>query len=199
MTKTSAASTPKTVPVAKPSLASPLTSLDWKDLTEAQKAALKPLSGSWDHMGDRNKKKWISLSANFSTLSTIDKNKLQERMGQWAALTPKQREHARLNFADVQKIPPQQKSEQWQAYQALPLEARLKLAKSAEPKPPRTALAPKPVASDTMNKMPSKVLKARVAMTPSSQTHHQTLLARPMAPVTPPPIKPLVASEPHRP
>jgi hypothetical protein len=130
-------------------LANPLANQDWQSLTPAQKIALKPLSTSWANLNERQKRKWISLGANFSRMTIADQDKLHERMAQWAALTPKQREHARLNFAETQQISPQQKTEQWQAYQALSSDAKQKLAKAAPPKPPLTRLAPKPLSQVT--------------------------------------------------
>ena len=107
-------------------------------------------------------------------------------MAQWAALSPLQREQARLNFADAKQVTPQQKSEQWQAYQALSSEEKQKLAKDAQPKPPRTALAPQPVASDKINRLPlTKNPGAIVLPAPQTSAPNNTLLARPKPPAPP--------------
>ena len=130
--------------------------LDWKNLTPSQQIALKPLAASWTGLSDPQKRKWISLSANFERMSLGDQTKLHERMAQWAAFSPKQREQARLNFAEAQKIAPEQKSEKWQAYQALSPEEKQTLATSVRPNPPRTALAAKPVTPDKLNQLTLK-------------------------------------------
>ena len=140
-------------------LSTPFAGLEWSTLTPAQQLALRPLNGDWKDLSDAQKRKWISLSANYVQMTASDQAKLHERMAVWAALSPKQREQARLNFAETQKINPQEKSEKWQAYQALSSEDKQNLAKSMRPKPPSTALAAKPVASDKMN---------RVSVTPVS-------------------------------
>jgi hypothetical protein len=163
----------KVVPLT---LANPLASQDWRNLTPAQKLALKPLSNNWDSLSERHKRKWISLSANFARMSKADQDKLHERMGQWAALSAKQRENARLNFAEVQKIAPQQKTAQWQAYQALSPDARQKFAKAAQPTPPRTALAPKPIAT---------LSQVRKKSTLPPVQNKQTALSQPQPPVVP--------------
>jgi len=137
-------------------LSNPLATLEWAALSKEQKMALHPLATGWEKLSDVQKKKWITLSANFSKMTQADQAKLHERMVQWAALSPKQREHARLNFAEAQKITPQEKNEKWQAYQALSPEDKQKLAKSAQPKPPRTALAPKPVPASQISRIPAK-------------------------------------------
>lgn len=133
-------------------LSNPLATLEWMSLSKEQKTALHPLAAGWEKLSDIQKRKWISLSANFSKMTQTDQTKLHERMVQWAALSPKQREHARLNFAEAQKITPQEKNKKWQAYQALSPEDKQKLAKSAQPKPPRTALAPKPVPASQISR-----------------------------------------------
>jgi hypothetical protein len=133
-------------------LSNPLATLEWTSLSKEQQTALYPLATGWEKLSDLQKRKWISLSANFSKMTATDQTKLHERMVQWATLSPKQREHARLNFAEVQKITPQEKNEKWQAYQALSPEAKQKLAKSAQPKPPRTALATRPMSESQIGR-----------------------------------------------
>lgn len=178
----------------------PLSSPSWAKLSQSQKTALQPLSASWESLNELQKRKWISLSSNFSTLKTSDQSKLHSRMAQWAALTPKQRQHARLNFAEVQKIPLLKKNEQWQAYQALSPEQQQKLAKSAPPKPPRTALTLKPITPSTLNKMVDKRSKARSNPPGTAASHALALLPRPTPPAAPtPPTRPLVADEPRQP
>jgi len=138
------------------SLTVPFSGLGWSTLTPVQQTALKPLASTWTHLSDLQKRKWISLSANFSSLPIADQTKLHARMAQWAALSPKQREQARLNFAEAQKIAPEQKTEKWQAYQALSPEEKQKLATSTRPTPPRTALAPQPVPAGKLSQLTLK-------------------------------------------
>jgi hypothetical protein len=161
------------------------TGLDWNALTPAQQIALKPLAGSWVNLSDGQKRKWISLSANFSLMSSADQARLHTRMVQWAALSPKQREQARLNFAEANKVEPQQKNEKWQAYQALSTEEKQRLAKSAQPKPPRTAIAAKPAASNQINLVPIKKNDGHMGMAASAAAfaNSKTLLTRPSAPI----------------
>ena len=137
--------------------------LDWNDLTPEQKVALQPLAGTWKDLSDPQKRKWISLCANYSRMSAPDQTRLHDRMLQWAGLSPKQRDQARLNFAQAQKITPQQKTKNWQAYQALSPEEKQKLAKIAQPTPPRTALAIKPVMDGRLHLGP--VIKGAGPMT----------------------------------
>jgi hypothetical protein len=123
-------------------LSASFSSFDWKFLSPVQQSSLKPLSSTWSKLSEPQKRKWISLSSNYPRMTADEQLKLHTRMTQWAALSPREREQARLNFSEVQKtMPAQQKNEKWQAYQSLSIEEKKKLAKSAPYKPPRTALA----------------------------------------------------------
>ncbi|MDD2879053.1 MAG: DUF3106 domain-containing protein [Rhodoferax sp.] len=165
-------------------------SADWNSLTIAQRNALTPLTSSWANLSDGQKRKWITLSANYPRMSAAEQAKLHERMAQWAALSPRQRELARLNFAEAKQITPEQKNEKWQAYQALSPEEKHKLAKSAQPKPPRTALAAQPVASDKISRMPmTKKADGMVVPTPAASVSKNTLLVKPKPPTAPTPPK----------
>lgn len=165
-------------------------SLDWNSLTVAQKIALQPLAANWATLSDAQKRKWISLSTNFPTMNPVEQAKLHARMAQWAALSAKQREQARLNFAELKEVAPEQKSEKWQAYQALSVQEKQELAKSAQAKPPRTALAATPVASDKINRLPIQKNAAGVALPLSQSTlSKNTLLVKPKPPEPPTPPK----------
>lgn len=161
--------------------------LEWKALTPAQQISLKPLAESWRNLSDPQKRKWISLTANFSRMSTTDQARLHERMVQWAALSAKQREQARLNFAEIKKVESQQKNEKWQAYQALSAEEKQKLAKSAQPKPPRTAIAAKPATSSQLNLVPVKKIGGHLSLATSApvSASSRPTPARPAPPTLP--------------
>nr|WP_315471903.1 DUF3106 domain-containing protein [uncultured Rhodoferax sp.] len=117
--------------------------ITWASLTSAQKTALAPLQTSWETLSDGHQRKWIALSQNFSNMSASDKEKLHSRMGEWAALKPKERQQARLNFAETKKTPPAERAANWEAYQALSLEEKEALAQKAAAKPTGAAIATK--------------------------------------------------------
>ena len=142
---------------------------------------------TWVTLSDGQKRKWISLSTNYPRMTAPEQTKLHARMEQWAALSPRQREQARLNFADIQKIAPQQKNEQWQAYQALSPEEKLKLVKSAQPKPPRTAIAARPAPPDKLNRLPPPKNAGHIGLTaPITSPTNKTMLTIPMQAASPP-------------
>lgn len=157
----------------------------WSDLNEDQQQALSPLSEQWPTMNEPHKRKWLALSQNFAQLSADEQNTLQSRMREWAALSPRKRTLARLNFANVKKLPQEDKKAMWEAYQALSPEVKQKLAAQqprpnlgAAPvvKPPSYKLVTPPPASgnnplpriDTQQLAPVTLLPAPLVTSPAS-------------------------------
>jgi Protein of unknown function (DUF3106) len=146
-------STSASAPVAKTAKASAdKTAADkWDNLTPAQKTALQPLNASWVSLPDGQKRKWLAVSANFSQFSAQDKKTLHGRMTEWASLSAKQREQARINFAQTNKLTATDKQAKWESYKALPPETKQALADiNVAPKPTGAATAAKPVAKDKL-------------------------------------------------
>jgi hypothetical protein len=123
----------------------------WAQLSPAQQAALKPLAASWANLTEGHKRKWIAVSANFAQFSPEDKTKLHSRMTDWAGLSAKQREQARINFAQTKTLTPSDKQAKWETYKALPPETKQALANiNVAPKPTGAATATKPVSKDKL-------------------------------------------------
>lgn len=144
-----------TVPVTRPildKLAAVKVSADtWQSLTPAQKTALQPLSANWISLTEGQKRKWIAVSANFEQFSPKDKETLHSRMTEWAGLSAKQREQARINFAQTKTLTPSDKQAKWETYKALPPETKQALANiNVAPKPTGAATAAKPVSKDKL-------------------------------------------------
>ena len=75
-------------------------------------------------------------------------------MAEWAALSPREREVARLNFVEAKKVTPSDRAAGWEAYQALSPQERQKLAAEAAPKPAGAAVAAKPAAPNKLAAVP---------------------------------------------
>jgi hypothetical protein len=103
----------------------------WRSLTPAQQVALQPLQGEWDLMDGVRKQKWLELANRFEAMKPEERQRLHERMREWAKLTPAQRELARATYARARKIGPEQKTASWASYQQLPDDQKKKLAASA--------------------------------------------------------------------
>lgn len=160
-----AAGATKTVPATKPL---------WSELTAEQQLALKPLVSHWTTMNTGQKRKWLALSRNFATMSTDDQVTLHSRMIEWAALSNQQRAQARLNFAEVKRLPADERKAKWEQYQALSEEEKRKLAERAPAKPRGAAIPVRPVSSQKLVPVP--------AVTPPGQHTPRIVLAPPPTP-----------------
>ena len=63
-----------------------------------------------------------------------DQATLHSRMTEWAGLSAQQRAQARLNFAEVKRLPADERKAKWEAYQTLEPEEKAKLAKRMQKK-----------------------------------------------------------------
>lgn len=179
-TSSAAATSPKAVSPTKPL---------WSELTAEQQQALKPLIPHWNTLNSGQKRKWLVLSRNYASMSADDQVTLHSRMIEWAALSNQQRAQARLNFAEVKRIPADERKVKWEQYQALSEEEKRKLAESAPAKPRGAAIPVRPVSAQKLVPVP--------AVTPSGQHTPRILLAPPpAAPAAPATI--MVASPPER-
>jgi hypothetical protein len=157
---------PASTLAAKPVVANKATKTateTWDKLTPPQKTALQPLSANWSSLSEGHKRKWIAVSANFAQFSPTDKSKLHSRMTEWASLSTKQREQARINFAQTKELTAKDKQAKWESYKSLPPETKQALANiDVAPKPTGAAIAAKPVAKDKLVASTPKTDKATV-------------------------------------
>jgi Protein of unknown function (DUF3106) len=98
-----------------------------------EQAALKPLEREWTAISAPQKQKWLELSARFPKMTPAEQARVQERMSEWARLSPQQRGQARLNFQEAKKVPTEDRQARWDAYQALSPEQKQQLATRAAP------------------------------------------------------------------
>ncbi len=169
----------------------------WAELSGVQKSALSPLVGAWDTLSDGHRRKWIALAQNYNNLTPAEQTTLHSRMADWAALNPKEREQARLNFAQTKKTTPADRTANWEAYQALSPEDREKLASKAKAKakdkPAGAAVVIKPVAPEKMVAVPppKKAQDSKQLLVGNGQQlNRNTLLPLPGAATALPAAKP---------
>jgi Protein of unknown function (DUF3106) len=135
----------------------------WDKLTPEQQTALQPLAAKWASLTEGHKRKWLAVSANFAQFSPKDKETLHSRVTEWASLSAKQREQARINFAQNKTLTASDKQAKWETYKALPPETKQALANiNVAPKPTGAATAAKPVAKDKLVASTPKADKATV-------------------------------------
>ena len=163
----------------------------WTELSPSQQQALKPLAANWNTIDEAQKRKWLAISKNFGAMTPVEQAKLHSRMSEWAALSPKQRTQARLNFAGTTQVPADEKRATWEAYQTLSPEEKRKLAAGAPPHPTGAAPALKPVPATKLatppNANPPRGGASTAALPPASaasaprQIDQKTLLPRKVA------------------
>lgn len=105
----------------------------WQELSAARREALKPLEREWQHIDSDRKQKWLVIADKFPALSAAEKVRIQGRMSEWAKLSPEERGVTRQQFQAAKRAAPQDRSTQWQAYQALPVDEKRQLAARAIP------------------------------------------------------------------
>ena len=152
---------PSTPVSSPPSSKPPASGPAWSQLTPLQQQALAPLASSWNtSMSEPQKRKWLEISKNYGTLTPQAQATLNSRMSEWVALSPQQRAQARLNFGKTlelsRQLTPEEKKAKWEAYQALSLEEKQKLAATASPRPSGAATAVKPVAPQKLATVPAQ-------------------------------------------
>ena len=76
----------------------------WEVLNTPQKLALYPLAERWALLSELQKRRWLALAQNFPTLPETEQEKLHSRMTEWASLSAQQRNQARLNYADSNRL-----------------------------------------------------------------------------------------------
>ena len=86
--------------VAKPVESGPR----WSDLTPMQHAALAPLRKDWSAIDADRKRKWLEVAAKFPSMTPDDRSPVQDRMAEWARLSPAERGRARLQFQETRKL-----------------------------------------------------------------------------------------------
>lgn len=115
----------------------------WSQLSPAQQTALSPLRNDWDRLDPSGKQKWVEVAGRFNTMAPYQRERVQERMNEWAKLSPNQRTEARINYQQSKQVPQADRQARWEAYQALPAEERAALAaRAAKPSPVASTRSP---------------------------------------------------------
>ena len=126
--------------------AAPNDAAAWAQLTPTQKQALSPLQRDWSQSDAPHRAKWLEVATRFPTLPADERARLQERMAEWARMTPAERSRARMQFQEAKQVSPSDREAKWQAYQALPEAERQALTQRAKPAAKATAVVAAPAA-----------------------------------------------------
>ena len=115
---------------------------------------------------------------------------VQQRMAEWARMTPAERGRARLTFQESKQLTREQKQARWEAYQALSEEERSALAARAVPKPAGAATALRPVSPKKLAQVPAATQanpsRPNAPKIPPVLDHSAPRVAAPVTPTAPP-------------
>jgi hypothetical protein len=163
----------------------------WHTLSAKQREFLAPIEGDWAGMEAGRKAKWLEVVARFPAMPPDEQQRIQQRMRDWARLTPSERANARLTFQESKQIPREEKQARWEAYQALPEDERRALAQRAKHAADRPSSAPgsQPSVMSAKNVPNPAVSASSPLLRPVSPTVVQakpgattTLMTRPVVP-----------------
>ena len=107
----------------------------WVQLSAQQKIILAPLAKEWDSLENIRKKKWLAIAERYPAMKQDDQQRMQDRMREWAGLSPLERSKVRDTYKDFKQLPAEQKQvvkQKWQAYSNLPPEERQRLRESGK-------------------------------------------------------------------
>ncbi|MSQ65061.1 MAG: DUF3106 domain-containing protein [Limnohabitans sp.] len=150
----------------------------WSELSAEQHSILQSLQNLWPALEENSKRKWLAIAKKFPDLSPQAQAMAQERMREWAALTPAQRYQARLHFAQSQKFSPDEKIAKWEAYQSLNDEQKNKLSQAQPAWSKGAAMAVRPVAPEKITVTPNtrKEGQEKPPRIETAEVNPQTLL-----------------------
>jgi hypothetical protein len=102
----------------------------WNELTPMQQAALSPLAQHWPNLNPDQQRNWMAVSRRYPRMSMGERQVLQDRMTEWASLTPGERNQARFNFNSIKSnLSAEQRRAKWDEYRSLPPAERERLAR----------------------------------------------------------------------
>jgi hypothetical protein len=105
----------------------------WSALTPAQRGILAPLERDWSRIDAPRKQKWLDIADRVPNMPPDERQRIQERMHEWAKLSPQERGQARLQYQEARQLTPQERQQRWEAYRALEPEQRRELRARAQP------------------------------------------------------------------
>lgn len=142
----------------------------WAALTASQQSALRPLQAEWPKLDATRKSKWLLLAPRLAAMPEAERMRLQDRMAEWARMTPAERGRARQNYQALRGLDPGERQAAWDSYQSLPPEKRQELAQRPAPstRPPAAAGDPKAQAVAGKRNLVSPSAQQQAAVRPAT-------------------------------
>lgn len=83
----------------------------WRSLPVESREVLAPLASDWDKLPGYQQSRLLSAARQYPQLRPIQQERFQERIGDWAAMSPDQRKAARDSYQGLKKLPPAKQHE----------------------------------------------------------------------------------------
>lgn len=150
------------------------TDLTWSQLPASEQKLLSPLQAQWASMDQIRRQKWREIAQRYPKLSAAQQERLRSRMVEWAALSPSERNRARLQFEESKLVPAEERSVRWEAYRALPEEERKLLLDRAARRKSATGTPQKPAAQASATRSGDQLpqpLRAETPLKPAQKLH----------------------------
>ena len=75
----------------RPAADATLSGTAWPALTSQQQSALAPLKSDWHNIDATRRQKWLEIAARLQSLPPAERQRIQDRMSEWARMTPDER------------------------------------------------------------------------------------------------------------
>ena len=98
----------------------------WQTLQSDQRETLMPLSREWATLDVSNRERWLKTAALLQKKTATERARAQERLVEWAKLSPANRSAARLHFVSVRQVPAEKRKREWARYAERPKKDTLK-------------------------------------------------------------------------
>ena len=132
----------------------------WASLTGQQQQVLAPLQTDWPKITVGQKRKWMEIAVHFPSLPADERQRVQDRMAEWARLPWKDRAQARMTFQEAKQLTPQERQARWEAYQALPESERRALQARGMPTNERSTVPASAMSAKSASAPPFRAASA---------------------------------------
>jgi predicted Fe-S protein YdhL (DUF1289 family) len=83
----------------------------WASLSPDERRVLGPVGQDWDRLPGYQQQRLISSARRYPTLQPIQKERFDQRIRDWANMTPEQRRAARETYQGLRRLPPEKQHE----------------------------------------------------------------------------------------
>lgn len=86
-------------------------------------------------MENIRKKKWLGIAERYPSMKQDEQQRMQDRMREWAGLSPTERSKVRDTYKDFKQLPPEQKQvvrQKWEAYSNLPADEKQRIRETGK-------------------------------------------------------------------